>query len=50
MKTAKEYFNEITSYLRDNGFDEQKVAHVSNLLNAFWDAADSEARANELSY
>lgn len=49
MKSAEECFNDITGHLRNKcGLDDSKIKVVAAMLNAFWDAADSEARKNAL--
>ena len=48
MLTGSEAYNAITEKLRSYGLNSTQLQEVCRMLNAFWDAVDSEVRVNEL--
>lgn len=46
---AKEVYNAITAYLRDcTRLSDTQRKEIGHLLNELWDAADAEARIDQL--
>lgn len=45
---AKEAYNKIAAWARDNTGNPEQDDYLMDLVNKLWDAADSEARVDEL--